>query len=134
MNKKLLLTIVILFTLIPLNVKADESSTNIYGEPYKIRCTCYTAPQDAITSSGQKVREGIIAGKPEWEGCTAVIYENNNGKVGDIIGLFEVLDTGGKPIKNGKVIDVFRDTLDGCNEWIAEHGDYVFVQIIPGIG
>ena len=52
-------------------------------EPQLIRCTVYTAEEGEITADGSKVREGIVAGKREWLGYTCIMYENNDGKIGD---------------------------------------------------
>lgn len=111
-----------------------KAEVNPYGEPYLIRCTCYTAPDGAITASGAEVREGIVAGKREWLGYACVIYENDNGQVGDVIGVYEFKDTGGPLIQSGERIDVYRDTLERCYAWIGDYGDYVYIQIIPAEG
>ena len=110
------------------------------ASPKLMRVTCYTAPEDAITADGSKVREGIVAGKREWLGYTAILYDKNMR----LIGFFEVKDTGagidtdndgvGDSIKNGKSIDVYRDSLEGCYEWAEEYGDYLYVQIVKGSG
>lgn len=116
-----------------LNVKAAD-----FSHPTKIRCTCYTSTEGAITASGEHVREGIIAGKRAWMGKTAILYDMNM----NIIGIYEFKDTGagidtdgdgkGDSIKNGTSIDVYRDTYARCKEWIKNYGDYIFVQILEG--
>ena len=115
-------------------VKAD------YEMPTKIRCTCYTATEGSITASGEHVREGIVAGKREWLGKVAILYDLNM----NIIGIYEFKDTGagidtdgdgkGDSIKKGKSIDVYRDTLDECYEWIRTYGDYVLMMIVDAEG
>lgn len=107
-----------------------------FSQPTKIRCTCYTSTEGSITASGENVREGIIAGKRAWMGKVAVLYDLDM----NIIGIFEFKDTGagmdtdgdgvGDSIKNGKSVDVYRDTLERCKEWIHINGDYVYMQII----
>lgn len=104
-------------------------------EPQKIRCTCYTSNEGSITASGERVREGIVAGKREWMGKVAVLYDMDM----NIIGIYEFKDTGagidtdgdgkGDTIKSGKSIDVYRDTMERCHEWINKNGDYVYMQI-----
>lgn len=106
-----------------------------FSQPTKIRCTCYTSTEGSITASGENVREGIIAGKRAWMGKVAVLYDMNM----NIIGIFEFKDTGagidtdgdgvGDSIKNGKSVDVYRDTLEGCKEWIKQYGDWCYMQI-----
>lgn len=71
-------------------------------------------------------------------GKTAIIYDLNM----NVIGVFEFKDTGngidtdgdgiGDSIKKGKSIDVYRNTLDGCYEWIRTYGDYIYLQILEG--
>lgn len=122
----------------------SKAEPNIYGEPFLIRCTCYTASEGDITADGSRVREGIVAGKKDWLGCACVIYENDNGKVGDLIGVYEFKDTGngidtdgdgvGDTIQTGSSIDVYRDSLERCYAWIGDYGDYVYIQIIPADG
>ena len=126
---------VLLITVLALNANVKAAD---FSQPTKIRCTCYTAKQGAITASGEPVREGIIAAKKSWIGKTAIIYDMDM----NLIGVFEIKDTGagidtdgdgkGDSIINGKSIDVFRNTLDGCYEWVGKYGDYVYFQIIEG--
>lgn len=107
---------------------------------FKVRVTCYTAPQGSVTASGGKVHEGICAGKKEWLGCVAVLYDKDL----QIIGYYEFTDTGagidtdgdgiGDSIKNGTSIDIYRDTLGRCYEWISEYGDYLYIQVIKAEG
>lgn len=107
-----------------------------FTEPTKIRCTCYTAKEGSVTASGEEVREGIIAGKRAWMGKKAILYDMNL----KIIGIYEFKDTGagidtdgdgkGDSIKIGKSVDVYRNTLTRCNDWISAYGDYVYMQII----
>lgn len=129
MRRKLLLIPLLIALLMPLKANATE-----YDTPKLMRCTCYTSDEGAVTASGQTVREGIVAGMVENRDSVAIIYENNDGKIGDIIGYFEILDTGGELIQSGDRIDVYRNTLERCEKWIAEYGDYVYVQIIPAVG
>lgn len=122
--KKLLVLPLLLLVSMP--VQAEE-----YVEPQLVRCTVYTAPEGAITADGSKVREGIVAGKREWLGCTCVIYDTDMR----LIGLYEVKDTGGADwLKDGTAIDVFRNDLDRCNEWIDQYGDYCYIQIFKDEG
>ena len=107
-----------------------------FEQPTKIRCTCYTSNEGSVTASGEAVREGILAGKREWIGRTAILYDMEM----NIIGFYEFKDTGagidtdgdgkGDSIKNGKSIDVYRDNMNRVNEWISTNGDYVYMQIL----
>ena len=117
-------------------VQAEDTSEDLK----LMRVTCYTAPEGALTADGSEPREGIVAGKREWLGCVAAIYDKDM----NFIGYYEFRDTGagmdtdgdgvGDSIKNGKSIDVYRDTLEECYAWIGDYGDYLYVQIIHGEG
>lgn len=132
MKRFLIITICLVIALNNSVMAAD------FAQPTRIRCTCYTSTEGSVTASGENVREGIVAGKREWLGKTAILYDLNM----NIIGIFEFKDTGagidtdgdgkGDSIKNGKSIDVYRDTLEGCHEWIKLFGDYVMLQIVEG--
>lgn len=89
-----------------------------------IRCTCYCT--GTITATGKRVREGMIASSREHFGQKANLYTES----GEHIGTFVCEDTGGKPIKQGKVLDVYRVNIDGVHEWQKEYGDYVRVEWI----
>lgn len=124
---------VVCVLLLKTNVRAADFTT-----PTKIRCTCYTSTEGSVTASGEPVREGVLAGKRSWIGKTAILYDMDM----NIIGIYEFKDTGagidtdgdgkGDTIKNGKSIDVYRDTMERCREWIKTYGDYVLLQIIEG--
>lgn len=127
-----------LMAAIMLSAKSKIVQASDFTTPQKIRCTCYTSTEGSVTASGEAVREGILAGKREWIGKTAILYDLNM----NIIGIYEFKDTGagidtdgdgkGDTIKNGKSIDVYRDTLPRCKEWIKAFGDYVYLQIVEG--
>lgn len=126
----------------------SDTVNSPYDYPVLIRCTCYTANEGAITSSGKKVRTGIIAGKKEWQGCVALLYtyKELDGQLVpvELIGIYEVLDTGagidtdgdgkGDSIINGSSIDVYQPTLHQAEEWVDTYGDYVMFQLVPGKG
>lgn len=111
-----------------------------FQEPVKIRCTCYL--DSGTTYSGVETRKGIIAGKKEWQGCVAALYEvNEDGSIGDFIGYFEVLDTGygiksdaGGSIQLGESIDVWQESEFALNSWINNFGDHVYMKLIRGVG
>ena len=127
-----LLVLLMLFLILLYNLPAEAA------EKYpvrKMRVTCYTYPPGSITASGCEVREGIVAAKQDWMDALVVLYDTDM----DLIGYYEVEDTGFGidqdgdgigSIENGTSIDVFRDSLERCYEWIERHGDYCYVQII----
>ena len=119
------------------------SNADPFEAPVVIRCTCYD--DHGTTASGQQTRKGIIAGRREWMGCTAALYDvNEDGSIGDFIGYFEVLDTGagidsdgdgyGDSIINGTSIDVWVPDDAAVREWQQAHGDHVYMKLIRGVG
>ena len=78
-------------------------------------------------------------------GCAAALYDvNDDGSIGDFIGYYEVLDTGtgidtdgdgyGDSIINGTSIDVWVPNDEAVREWQQDHGDYIYLYLIPGVG
>lgn len=123
-----------------IKVKAE---TDYFTEPQIIRCTCYH--NHGITKSGQETRPHIAAGKEEWLGCVAMLYQvNEDGSMGDFIGYYEFTDTGagmdtdgdgyGDTIMNGESIDVWQPTEQDCWDWVNTYGDYVYMKIVRGEG
>ncbi len=119
-----------------LSAKADE------GEPFKMYTTAYHHGE--ITASGVPVRRGICAVKREWMGLTAIVYEYKpDGSMGDMIGIWECLDTGFGgdadgdgvgSIEAGKVIDMYFPTLEECQAWMEQTGGKVYVQLVDAEG
>ena len=105
----------------------------IYQVPKLTRVTCYHA-SSGVTASGTVPMMGRTVGaKREWIGSACLIYRcNPDGSIGELIGIFVVEDSGSaKRVKEG-AIDVYRETYQQCKDWIAEYGDYCFVQVISG--
>lgn len=69
------------------------------------------------TATGTTPRTGIAASKPAWLGKTVKVYWNDGGKPGALIGTYVIEDTGGAPIRNGSVIDVWLPSEDECFEF-----------------
>lgn len=120
---------------------ADEPVICPIDGAVRLRTTCYTAPKGSVTADGSLVREGICAYKPEYlgQGYVALMYSED----GSFLGYFEVKDTGFGAdsdgdgvgsIQEGKVIDVYRDSLQGCQDWIDAYGDYCWVLFVKGVG
>ena len=111
-------------------VIAHANSHDTFDEPTVIRCTVYD--DVGYTKSGQWVRDGIIAGKKECLGSVAALWAvKEDGTIGELVGYYEVVDTGGEYIQNGERVDVWTSDPIG---WVQEHGDYVYMQIIEGVG
>ena len=69
---------------------------------------------NGTTATGTQTREGVAASKREWFGKTARVYKNDGGAPGDLICEVVIEDTGGRPIRNGSVIDIWMPTRDQC--------------------
>ena len=145
---ELLATIVLVAVLMVAGKSTSHSAQPIrdwtyYRMPQPVRCTCYI--DRGITASGIQTRDGIIAGRKEWIGMMAVLYEvKEDGTLGDFIGCYEFCDTGagidtdgdgnGDTIKTGNSVDVWQPSMTNARAWIREHGDYVYMQIVDGKG
>lgn len=123
--------------------------------PVLVSTTAYTHGE--VCCKGEKPREGIVAGKPEWYGMACVIYravpDDNGYSIGRMIGIYEVLDTGyGKStgdgvqsavrpdkgsrgtIETGLCIDRYSSSMESAVKWMEDTGGVCFVQIVPGEG
>lgn len=142
MKKKLTIFLIILLLIRPNLAEAKEP------ELKHVKMTCYTHTGNPCRN-GKMPREGICAYQSEYLNWLAIVYEDNNGKPGEIIGYYEIYDTGygietdvvnpntGKnygSLEIGTSIDIFQDSLKECYEFIEEHGDSCFIQIIYAEG
>lgn len=139
-----LITLLILSAITNLHLlEVHAKPLEYYGEPQKIRCTCYI--EHGITASGQKTRPHTAAGPREWLGCVGALYQvKEDGTMGDFIGYYEFTDTGagidtdgdgkGDTIINGESIDVWEPDIEMAQEWIDINGDYVYMKLIRGKG
>lgn len=94
------------------DTKAAEAHARLNAEYHSMIATAYCL--NGTTATGTHTRQGIAASKREWFGKTARIYWNDNGAPGDLIGEYTIEDTGGAPIRNGSVIDIWMPTEDEC--------------------
>lgn len=89
---------------------------DVYIEPPKIYhsmiATAYCLT--GSTATGTTPRLGVAASKPAWFGKQVRVYQNDGGKPGNLIGTYTVEDTGGAPIRNGSVIDIWLPDEDTC--------------------
>ncbi|MCM1039823.1 MAG: hypothetical protein NC434_10915 [Ruminococcus sp.] len=101
------------------------------SEPFLIESTAYCYGE--TTADGSRVRPGIAAAKREWMGLTAILYEvGADGSIGEVIGLYEIKDTGGDPrIKNGTCIDIYIPDEDACIEYGRQQ---VYIQLVAAEG
>lgn len=114
-----------------LNVGAEETEK----EYRKMYTTAYCTGK--ITSSGEEVRIGICAVKEDWMYQKAYVYAYDNGECGQLLGVFDCLDTGFGAdsdgdgvgsIEEGKVIDIYFPSLELCREWMSLTGGRCYVQ------
>lgn len=112
-------------------------------EPELIQMHTTAYCQGKTTVTGVPVRKGICAVKEEWLGMTALVYSYEDGEPGELLGIWECLDTGFGgdadgdgigSIQKGKVIDMYFPTLDECNEWMKLSGGKCFVQLVDAKG
>lgn len=141
--KKILSVVLFIMLLIrPILAEAKET------ELKHVKMTCYTHTGNPCRN-GKMPREGICAYQYEYLDWLAIVYADNNGKPGEIIGYYEIYDTGygsetdvinpktGKnygSLELGTSIDIFQNSLEECYEFIEEHGDTAFIQIVYAEG
>lgn len=121
----------ILFVVVLLGCTVDTKAEPTYPtEPFQIECTAYCYGE--VTADGSKVRKGIMAGKPEWLGLTALMYEDMDGKPGNLLGIYEIKDTGGDDrIQNGTCVDIYNPDYNWCVEWGRKK---VIIQLVNAVG
>ena len=83
-----------------------------------------------ITANGGTTRKGICACNTHL-GDMAVIYSIN----GDFLGMYEVTDTGSTDgLTEGRVVDVWFDTYEECEEWMKLTDGRCYVLWVRGEG
>lgn len=126
---KTMLAMLMVLTILGQNGKVAPEQLSV-TEPALIRATVYL-PTGNPTASGVMPYEGVLAGRKEDIGKAAILYNSDM----ELIGVFEFCDTGSaKGLKNGTVIDVYRDSVESYREWVATYGDYVYIQYIDAEG
>lgn len=91
---------------------AAEAYRKSQTEMHSMIATAYCL--NGTTATGTQTRVGIAAAKREWFGKTVRVYWNDGGVAGSLIGEYVIEDTGGRPIRNGSVIDIWMPTADEC--------------------
>ena len=141
--------------------KAEEVvvNNNLETGPARIQVTCYTEAGKP-TCTGSYRTAGVAAGRTEWLGYCAYIYEiNPDGSIGDFIDIIEFNDIGyGAPIghgtksdlkkgqsagsiETGKTIDIRRPTYSSCQNFMKQTytgtgttGSEVYMILVNGCG
>jgi len=123
-------------------VDAAEGTGSKY-EPFVVNSTAYNNPNGNPTFSGKPTVEGItIAGRAEWLGCVAALYEiNDDGTIGRFIGYREFTDTGYGvdstqypglgTIQTGETVDLYFSDYEVCKKWGEKK---IWIQVIRGKG
>ena len=129
----------------------DEDEPN----PMLMETTAYY--QGSHGSHGDKMQEGYAACSPEMYGNGVMVYEavlqdDGTYKLGEYLGFFEIRDCGygfstgqGKSevrsdkkyagtIESGIHLDVYRDNLSRCWEWMRQTKGKVFAVIVEAKG
>src|SRR5574344_606335 len=124
------------------HIKAVASSDSAEIITPRLVEMTYYLPTGNNCANTKPPHEGIVAFAPEYIGDAAIIYESDNGKIGDLIGFYEIYDTGyGRTlpsgygsIESGKTVDVFFENDADGKEFIKEHGNEVFIQVVKAVG
>lgn len=90
------------------NANAEAKTQRHDGVIYPVKVTGYCLT--GITASGKQTRRGICAFRKEDIGKTACVYDKDR----HVIGYYEVFDTGAKPVREGRVIDIWCATREEC--------------------
>lgn len=132
---KIFCSLVVALLLLPMNVYASEEQPLLQ----KAHATAYC--QSGTMASGQQTRDGVCAGMRDYLGCVIVVYQRlPDGSIGDYLGMWECLDTGGTDgLKNGTVVDIWQQDLESCQKFmdlVYEDGcqGKVYIQVIEGKG
>ena len=112
-------------TVMDLTVKAAEAHTETTGTYIRMKATAYCL--NGTTATQTKTRPGICAGKREWFGKYAVVYADDNGEIGNLIGIYRVEDTGGEAIRSGRVLDIWMPTEEECFQF-GRRDVHVFIM------
>lgn len=140
----LLMGMIIAALIGPIKVWAAEP------ELKEIKVTAYYS-ENPTGCRGDRMREGIAAGKQDWYGKAIVLYTNEDGRPGDLIGVYEILDTGygadtgsgqsrikkGRnlgSIETGQTIDIYRNDYEGCKEIMELTQGKALYQLIDAEG
>ena len=140
--------------------KPKEAGDKFYmgsedGNPVLMETTGYC--HGTTGSHGDKMKEGYCAASPEMYGDVVMLYEaipqkDGTFRIGEYLDTLEIKDTGygystgqGEStvrtdkryegtIEGGIHIDVYKENLQGCREWMKRTNGKVFAVVIEGKG
>lgn len=120
--KRIALLTTISSMLITADVRAEVITKNCWATAYCITGT---------TASGSQTTEHrTVASKTEWFGMRMLIWEDDGDgiiKPENFIGDYVVEDTGGQPIRNGNVVDIYMPDYIDCKQF---GGKKVIIQVL----
>ena len=90
------------------------------AELMPVRITGYCL--SGVMANGEEVHEGAVAFRKEDIGKTCRIYSADM----TLIGEFVICDTGGKRIRQGKTVDIWRPTKQECYQ-MTQDG---FIEVV----
>lgn len=94
------------------------------------RCWATAYCLTGTTASGTQTTENrTVAGKREWFGRAIHIWlDDGDGqiKMENYLGRYIVEDTGGKPIREGRVIDIYMPNREDCRQFGGRRIIYEF--------
>jgi 3D (Asp-Asp-Asp) domain-containing protein len=140
---KILDHLMTIFAIIVLGIVGIAVTAEACDEPFIVNSTAYANPAGNPTYSGRPTVEGrTLAGKTEWIGSVAALYEiNEDDSIGEFIGYREVEDTGYGvasvkvpgmgTIETGETVDLF---IEDREEAIQYGERKIYIQIIDGEG
>ena len=100
-----------------------EEVAPVQPEYKKMQATAYCLTGKRC--DGGAVRRGIASAAPEYYGMP-------DGKLGEFLGWYEILDTGGNEgIRNGSVLDIWMPTYEECIQFGRKD---VLVVFVEGVG
>lgn len=131
---KIAIVAVLLFALVAKIMIAHaaeiEEVAPVQPEYKKMQATAYCLTGKRC--DGGAVRRGIASAAPEYYGMAAAVYINDDGKPGEFLGWYEILDTGGNEgIRNGSVLDIWMPTYEECIQFGRKD---VLVVFVEGVG
>lgn len=93
----------------------------------KVYLSCYL-PTGNKTADGTVPYEGIVSSNKEHLGMDCIMYDMDLNAVAR----WECRDVGGhKLLREGKAIDVYRDSMERAQDMRDRYGYYVYVEWIP---
>ena len=94
----------------------------------RVKVSCYIAGEGAHTADGSVPIEGMVSSNREHLGMDMILYTD------DLLpeARFQCTDVGGHPmLQNGTAVDIYRDNIDRCWQFVGDHSAYVWVEWIP---